>query len=43
MNNNQLIIHQTEDVKVKIETHFKNEIVWSKNEVEIAKNYLSIR
>ncbi len=27
-NNNQLIIYQTEDGKVKIETHFKNETVW---------------
>ena len=26
--NNQLIIYQTEDGKVKIETHFKNETVW---------------
>jgi len=28
MNNNQLIIYQTEDGKVKIETHFENETVW---------------
>ncbi|HED37134.1 MAG TPA: cell filamentation protein Fic [Ignavibacteria bacterium] len=28
MKNNQLIIYQTEDGKVKIETHFKNETVW---------------
>jgi hypothetical protein len=27
-NKNQLIIYQTEDGKVKIETHFKNETVW---------------
>ena len=26
--NDQLIIYQTEDGKVKIETHFKNETVW---------------
>ena len=26
--NNQLIIYQTEDGKVKIETHFENETVW---------------
>jgi len=28
MKNNQLIIYQTEDGKVKIETHFDNETVW---------------
>ncbi len=28
MKNNQLIIYQTEDGKIKIETHFKNETVW---------------
>jgi hypothetical protein len=28
MKNNQLIIYQTEDDKVKIETHFENETVW---------------
>lgn len=28
MKNNQIIIYQTEDGKVKIETHFKNETVW---------------
>ncbi len=28
MKNNKLIIYQTEDGKVKIETHFKNETVW---------------
>ena len=28
MKNNQLIIYQTEDGKVKIETHFKNETAW---------------
>lgn len=28
MENNQLIIYQTEDGKVKIETHFKNDTVW---------------
>ncbi len=28
MKNNQLIIYQTEDGKVKIETHFGNETVW---------------
>ena len=28
MNNDQLIIYQTEDGKVKIETHFENETVW---------------
>ncbi len=28
MKNNQLIIYQTEDGKVKIETHFKDESVW---------------
>ena len=28
MTNNQLIIYQTEDGKVKIETHFENETVW---------------
>ena len=28
MNNNQLIIYQTEDGKIKIETHFENETVW---------------
>lgn len=28
MENNQLIIYQTEDGKVKIETHFENETVW---------------
>lgn len=28
MNKNQLIIYQTEDGKVKIETHFENETVW---------------
>ncbi|MCD6397013.1 MAG: virulence RhuM family protein [Spirochaetaceae bacterium] len=28
MNNNQLIIYQTEDGQVKIETHFENETVW---------------
>ena len=26
--NNQLIIYQTEDGRVKIETHFENETVW---------------
>ena len=28
MKNNQLIIYQTEDGKVKIETHFEDETVW---------------
>ena len=28
MKNNQLIIYQTEDGQVKIETHFENETVW---------------
>ena len=28
MKNNQLIIYQTEDGRVKIETHFENETVW---------------
>jgi len=28
MKNNQLIIYQTEDGKVRIETHFENETVW---------------
>ena len=28
MNNNQLIIYQTEDGKIRIETHFDNETVW---------------
>ena len=28
MKNNQLKIYQTEDGKVKIETHFENETVW---------------
>lgn len=28
MKNNQLIIYQTQDGKVKIETHFENETVW---------------
>jgi len=28
MENNQLLIYQTEDGKVKIETHFENETVW---------------
>jgi len=28
MENNQLIIYQTEDGKIKIETHFENETVW---------------
>lgn len=28
MKNNQIIIYQTEDGKVKIETHFENETVW---------------
>jgi len=28
MKNNPLIIYQTEDGKVKIETHFENETVW---------------
>ena len=28
MENNQLIIYQTEDGKVKIEIHFKNDTVW---------------
>lgn len=28
MENNQLIIYQTEDGRVKIETHFENETVW---------------
>ena len=28
MRNNQLIIYQTEDGKIKIETHFENETVW---------------
>ena len=28
MNKNQLIIYQTEDGRVKIETHFENETVW---------------
>lgn len=30
--NNQLIIYQTSDGKVKIETHFKNENVWLSTE-----------
>jgi len=34
MKNNQLIIYQTEDGKVKIETHFENETVWlSKSQI----------
>lgn len=28
MKDNQIIIYQTEDGKVKIETHFENETVW---------------
>ena len=32
MKNNQLIIYQTEDGKVKIETHFENETVWLSTE-----------
>ena len=28
MKNNQLIIYQSSDGKVKIETHFENETVW---------------
>ena len=28
MKNNQIIKYQTEDGKVKIETHFENETVW---------------
>ena len=28
MKNNQFIIYQTEDGRVKIETHFENETVW---------------
>ena len=32
MKNNQLIIYQTEDGKVKIETHFENEAVWLSTE-----------
>lgn len=32
MNNNQLIIYQTTDGKVKIETHFENETVWLSTE-----------
>ena len=28
MKTNQLIIYQTEDGKIKIETHFENETVW---------------
>ncbi len=28
MSNNEIIIYTTEDGKVKIETHFKNETVW---------------
>ena len=28
MTNNQFIIYQTEDGKVKIETHFENETAW---------------
>jgi len=27
MNNNQLIIYQTEEVKVKIETHFEKDFI----------------
>ena len=36
MNNNQLIIYQTEDGKVKIETHLENETVWL-NQAQIAE------
>ncbi len=36
MNNNQLIIYQTEDGKVKIETHFENETAWL-NQAQIGK------
>jgi len=36
MKNNQLIIYQTEDGKVKIETHFENETVWL-NQAQIAE------
>jgi hypothetical protein len=32
MQNNQLIIYQTQDGKVKIETHFENETVWLNTE-----------
>jgi hypothetical protein len=28
MKNNQFIIYQTEDGKIKIETHFENETIW---------------
>jgi hypothetical protein len=36
MKNNQLIIYQTEDGKVKIETHFENETVWL-NQTQISE------
>ncbi len=36
MKNNQLIIYQTEDGKVKIETHFENETVWL-NQAQISE------
>ena len=36
MNKNQLIIYQTSDGKVKIETHFENDTVWL-NVEQIAK------
>ena len=36
MDNNQIIIYQTEDGKVKIETHFENENVWL-NQSQIAE------
>jgi len=32
MNNNKLIIYQTQDGKVKIETHFESETVWLSTE-----------
>ncbi len=42
MNNNQLIIYQTEDGKVKIETHFENETVWL-NQAQIAELFQKSR
>lgn len=36
MKNNQLIIYQSEDGKIKIETHFENETVWL-NQAQMAK------
>ncbi len=36
MKDDQLIIYQTEDGKVKIETHFENETVWL-NQAQISE------